>query len=408
LKTGDSTEKDNGNRKKILHVLPIPFLPLIGPCMRCLRQTRALIRAGMDVTILSLNIRERKELGKLKEQAFRDLRILPVLPNLPTAILREIGSLILSWGKISSHINKIKPDIVHIHNPPDTLAFVTSLVCSIKNIPVVYDIHDGSREVINAAEFNPVLKLIAGKVGFFFEQQTIKRSSGIVTVSESLKTLLLETRKVFRKHKPLFVVMRNVDESSKLLMQRKSLEEQNYIFYSGTLYSKFIGIEFLIDCLEDLLKEGQTELYIAGEGPYRKSLEKYINNKKVHESVKLLGHVRKNDVVDLIARAKLTAIPYERNSLTEIALPNKLFEYMALGKPIVYPDLPGFREVLGDDNGGKYNPDDKKDLSMIVEKMLNSKKLRESVGEKNRELLGKTTFESEFSKLLALYRQILR
>lgn len=400
-------EKYNGNRKKVLHILPIPFFPLIGPCMRCLRQARALIRKGMEVTILSLRIRDRRELAKLREQSFSDLRILPILPNLPGAVAREIGSLVLSWRILNTHLTKIKPDIVHIHNPPDTLAFVTSLICSMKNIPVVYDIHDGSREVINAAEINPALKLIVTKIGFFFEQQTIKRSAGIVTVSESLKALLLETRKIFETRHPFFTVMRNIDESAKVLMEKKRTEEQNYIFYSGTLYSKFIGIEFFIECIEDLLREGQTQLLIAGDGPYRTSLQKYINDKELCEGVKLLGHVGENDVIDIIARAKLTVIPYKRNSLTEIALPNKLFEYMALGKPIVYPDLSGFREVLGDDNAGRYNPDDRKNLSMTIEKMLNSRKLREAVGKRNRELLGKITFESEFSKLLDMYGHIL-
>lgn len=399
-------EKDTG-RAKILHILPIPFLPLIGPCLRCLRQLRALKEQGMDVCLISLKIRDTKQLEKLKDPIFNGINMLPILPNLPLPAFRELGTLFFSWRKLSKALDEIKPDIVQVHNPPDTLAFITSIVCSRKKIPFIYDIHDSSKEVIGASEFNPFLKKLYIHIALFFEKYTIKKSSGIVTVSESLKKLMLVTRSVFREYSPYFVVMRNVDESAMALLERETVSEENYIFYSGTLYSRFIGLEFLIDSLKNVLETKETKLYIAGNGPYRSILEKYITDNNLSDSIKLLGHINKNEIIGLIEKAKMTVIPYERNSLTEIALPNKLFEYMALGKPVVYPDFPGFREVLGLDNEGKYIPDDKDDLKRVVLKFLSEERLRISVGGKNKNLLKNITFEKEFSNLLNLYNKIL-
>jgi glycosyltransferase involved in cell wall biosynthesis len=287
------------------------------------------------------------------------------------------------------------------------MAFVTSIICSIKGIPLVYDIHDSSKEVISAAEFSPLLTKVYIKAALFFEKEIIKRTTGIVTVSESLKALLLNTRGIFKECSPYFIVMRNIDSSLRSITEENRDGGQDYIFYSGTLYSKFIGIEFLIDSTENLLRSGKTRLYIAGDGPYKKILERYIISKDLSASVKLLGYVQKDRIGSYIEGSKITVIPYERNSLTEIALPNKLFEYMSFGKPVVYPDLPGFREVLGNGNEGKYKPGDKDDLERVIENMLTNESLRKSVGDKNKILLKEITFEKEFSKLVDLYNKIL-
>lgn len=394
--------------KKILHIIPYPLLPLIGPCFRCLRQLRALKNHGIDAVLLMPEIKDKKDLAKLKESAFHGIDIYPLLPHSSAPALRELGFLFFSWLKINTALGKIRPDIVHVHNPPDTLAFVTSVICSLRKIPLVYDIHDSSKEVIGATEFNPLLKKLYLKAALFFEKQTIKRACGIVTVSESLKKLLLDTRVVFQKYSPHFIVMRNIDESCRALIERKTVDEGDYIYYSGTLYSRFIGLEFLIDSIRNMLIDNKIRLFIAGDGPYKSVFEKYISDNGLSDSVELLGYLGRDENIAMIERAAVTAIPYERNALTEIALPNKLFEYMALGKPIVYPDLPGFREVMGGENAGKYRPDDKDDLQRVIENMLADEELRKSVGAKNRSILNEITFEKEFSKLLDLYRLILQ
>ena len=402
-----AAEEINSKKRKIVHLLPIPIAPLIGPCLRCLWQARALKKQGWDITVVCLKIQDENELVKLQEPLFKDISLLPVLPNLGPPVLRELGTLLFAWRKISACIDMVRPDIVHVHNPPDTLAFVTALICSSKKIPLVYDIADSSKEVIYASDFSPALKMIYSKVALFFESQTMKRCSGIVTVSESLKKLIVDTRHLSGSDAGHFIVMRNIDEALASFTERKPAEEQDYLFYSGTLYSKFLGLEFLIESIEALLKKGDVRLCIAGDGPNKKKLEQLISDKKLDGSVSLLGHIPKDEIVNLIERAKMTVIPYERNSLTEISLPTKLFDYIALGKPVVYPDLPGFREVMGVNNEGKYEPGDKEDLLRVIQNILSDGEKRKLLGKKNKQLLENITFKKEFSRLLDLYNTIL-
>jgi glycosyltransferase involved in cell wall biosynthesis len=288
------------------------------------------------------------------------------------------------------------------------MAFITALVCRSRNIPLVYDIHDSSQEVIGSSDFRPFLKRAYMKVAYFFERETIRQSSGVVAVSESMKQHMIETRKIFRQYSPDFIVMRSIDRTIYELINRKTPEEENYIYYSGILYARFIGLEGFITAVGEYLRSGRTKLIIAGDGPCKKVIEDKVKSLGLEDAVCFLGHIPKEKNLEMIQKACLTIIPYETNPLTKIALPNKLFEYMALGKPVVYPDLPGFREVLGKDNEGRYRPDDRKDMAGVVLKLLSDEGVRKSLGRKNRELVKEMTFENEMSNLLDLYKTILK
>jgi glycosyltransferase involved in cell wall biosynthesis len=389
----------------VLHIIPYQLFPLMGPCYRCLRQLRALREQGMEVALVTPRVPE-QDREKLKDPLFDGISVYPVLPAFPPAILRELGYLLFSWRRILRCVRDLKPVLVQVHNPPDTLAFVTSLVCAAMRVPLVYDIHDSARELIESNEFNPVMKKIYLAVALFFEAQTLKRSSGIVTVSESLKTAMLKTRPVLKQYQPHFVVMRNIDPSLERIAVLP-VREEDIIFYSGTLYSPMLGIEFLIDAIGDLLSANGTRLIIAGEGPHRPVLDRYATDRHLRDAVIFTGHISRNEVISYVKKATLTVIPYEQNILTEIALPNKLFEYMAYAKPIVYPDFSGFREVLGDGNAGRYGPGDRTDCRRVVQALLNDPQLRKQTGENNKQKLGTISFENEFAKLLDMYRLIL-
>ena len=399
-------KKNEHIRKQVLHITPLPLLPLIGPCLRCLRQSQGLRKSGYTVEILSRRLSGYSE--NFNDPIFQGIKVLCRLPSPPIVLLRELVNIVYSWWVILKTINQIKPDIVHVHNSPESIAFATSIVCSFKRIPFIYDAHDGVYELISSLEINSVLKKIYLVVGMFFEKATLRRCAGVLTVSEALKESMLKRVGNHIGSKP-FVVMRNINpELSDIADSYQEAREGNYILHSGTLYTATIGLEDVIDIITDLNRETGVKLVIAGDGPYKRKLEEYANAKGVKEAVDFLGHIGREELYRLITGAKLCIMPFKKTRHMDTVLPNKLFEYMALAKPVIYPDLPGFREVLGINHEGKYKPDNKDDMKRIVENMLLNEKFRKSAGKKNRELLKEITFEKEMQKMLGLYHLILK
>ena len=395
--------------KKVLCIMPIPIIPLIGTSIRCMRQIRGLIENGMEVTLLCPEIMEPDGKNKLSDPFFEGVKVLSILPNNKNAILRELGTLFISRRKIENILRELNPDIVHVHNPPDTMPFVASLACSSMKIPMIYDIHDAALETINAVEFNPILKMLYLRITLFFEKQAVRRSKGLLFVSENAKKSFINTRKYLKHYLNNIhvIVMKNTDPGYSKIKLDENQDTENYIFYSGTLYSNLIGLEEFIDAFAEVTKEVDIKFLIAGDGPYRARLVKYVEQRGLTDRVRFLGFVDRWDIKDSIIKAKLCAIPYRDTPITRITLPHKVFEYMAYGKAIIHPDFPGFAEVLESDNPGKYISGDRNTLVKILKKFLSDDKLREKVGKHNKDLLKRISFETELSKMISLYERLL-
>ena len=251
-------KKNEHIRKQVLHITPLPLLPLIGPCLRCLRQSQGLRKSGYTVEILSRRLSGYSE--NFNDPIFQGIKVLCRLPSPPIVLLRELVNIVYSWWVILKTINQIKPDIVHVHNSPESIAFATSIVCSFKRIPFIYDAHDGVYELISSLELNPILKRIYLAIGLFFEKTTLQRCAGILTVSEALKESMLKRAGNYIGDKP-FVVMRNINpELSDITNSCQEASEGNYILHSGTLYTATIGLEDVFDIITDLNRKTSVKL----------------------------------------------------------------------------------------------------------------------------------------------------
>ena len=71
----------------------------------------------------------------------------------------------------------------------------------------------------------------------------------------------------------------------------------------------------------------------------------------------------------LLARTTVGVVSYQRNPLTEIATPNKAYEYATAGKAMVVADLAALRGLLGD-AARYYRPGDDEDLAWNLETLL--------------------------------------
>lgn len=397
------TEKD---KSRILHVLPIPLLPVIGPCLRTFRQSKGALRRGCEVAILCRRpfADQVKENEQVKEQIPKGVQLFDVIPSYNHFVVRELGHLFLSWQVVLNVINTFKPDIVHVHNYPVTLGFVTVLICSLKRTPVIYDIHDGWYESISSMGINPALRKLYLYVGLVFEFLSLRSCSGIITVSNALKTSI-EGRAAVHIGKKSFKVMRNIDDTPFQGQACVPPAEENILLYSGVLFDSYIGLEDVMDILKDLRNISDLRLVIAGDGPYRKKLERACIKKGIADRVEFLGHIPREQLIKVIHKSKLCVMPFRKNLQLDGAVPNKLFEYMALRKAFVYPDLAGFREVLGVENAGEYPAGLLSSMKEVILRLIANDIMRNQQGSRNQKLLAQLSFDSEFEQLWNLYAE---
>lgn len=130
------------------------------------------------------------------------------------------------------------------------------------------------------------------------------------------------------------------------------------VAYAGHLYP-WKGVDTLVRAIA--LTTNVRALIVGGhpgEGD-RARVEQLARELGVEERVTITGHVPPADVAGHLAAASILALPNASSAISErYTSPLKLFEYLALGRPIVASDLPSIREVLGDNDAMLVAADD--------------------------------------------------
>ena len=99
------------------------------------------------------------------------------------------------------------------------------------------------------------------------------------------------------------------------------------------------------------IKESNTKLLIAGEGPQRTTLENEIKKFRIGRKVLLLGY--RDDINKILKVSDYFVFPsyYE-------GLPGALIEAIFAKKPIIFSNIPENRECMPEEAGLKFSPGD--------------------------------------------------
>lgn len=120
-----------------------------------------------------------------------------------------------------------------------------------------------------------------------------------------------------------------------------SINDDDFIiFFMGYLYD-FAGLKEIIDYYNNDVSSGKIKLkfVILGDGGIYNSLKNYI--KKIGANwVILAGRVPFFEIAEYIQLADLCLLSFRINDITKEIVPIKIFEYMAMKKPVLSNSLP--------------------------------------------------------------------
>jgi len=400
--------KDDSHRRTmhVCLILPVPLLPLKGPSFICFRHAIALNNLGFKVTILSTKIKDYTETSKYPDLTLHGIKVFDWLPSkIGPKFFRHLSGLILSWPFILKVIIKERPDILHVYNPPDIVPMIVSLINRFFKIPYIFQMLDpGPESILSLRGLRSAEKLVLLALSKFMESIIMHHASGLITVNEVLKRRIIETRK-YISSKP-FIAQYNVSSLTFDTNNFKGLNNQNYILYIGTLSTDILGLETLIRLFGSIWQKHRTKLFIVGDGPLRKRLIRQVKSLSAGEYIKLSGYVKPKKIPEYLKNAKLCILPYLDTILTRVSTPTKLFEYISMGKAVVYPDFLGFIEILGLENPGIYRSAVSGDMMRVIENLLRYNELRVKTESINKQLSLNFDFNKEIEKIMNLYEEV--
>lgn len=162
--------------------------------------------------------------------------------------------------------------------------------------------------------------------------------------------------------------------------------EADTIGYAGSLMA-YEGLDTLIDAIAQLRARGaQPKVNIIGDGEARATLEAQVQRLGLSEHVRFLGRMSPQNAQETLSRCALVCIPRKPFKVCEIVPPIKLVEAMAMGKPVIVPDLPVFRDEMGANPAGWFfKASDATDLARVIEGALADSTALAALGERAKE-----------------------
>ena len=223
---------------------------------------------------------------------------------------------------------------VFVSNDLDTLP-ANYLASRIKQKQLIYDSHEYFTEVPELIG-RPVVK----SIWTWLEKRLVPKVDAAYTVCDSIAEVYSDLYKVD------FKVVRNLPVCSQLEKpehQKKAEDEPKIILYQGAL-NLGRGVGTAIRAMQYL--EG-VELWLAGDGDLTSQLKELVVEMKLESKVKFLGRLPLHQLHEVTRRADLGISLEEDLGLNyRFALPNKLFDYIQAGVPVLVSNLPEMRRIV--------------------------------------------------------------
>lgn len=229
-----------------------------------------------------------------------------------------------------------KADLLYA-NDLDTL-LPNYLISKLKRIPLIYDSHELFCEVPELLH-TPVKR----KIWLSLEKWIIPRLNYCITVNESIATIFEENYHV------KFDVVRNIPESitkfeHKTKGQLDLPANKKIILLQGAGINIDRGAEELVVAMKYV---DNALLLIIGSGDCWQTLKKLVIEKGLSEKIRMIYKIPKQELMHYTCNADL-GISIDKNSNPNYynSLPNKIFDYLHAGVPVLASRLPEIEKVI--------------------------------------------------------------
>ncbi len=181
--------------------------------------------------------------------------------------------------------------------------------------------------------------------------------------------------------------------------------EATIVVYAGLTFS-YRGLDLLLDALAAAARERPDlrAVLVGGREQERAALAAQAERLGIAARVTFAGSQPPERIPAFLAAADILAVP---DTVTDVtASPLKLFEYMAMARAVVCPDLPALREITAGDGALHVPRGDRRALADALVRLAAAPALREDLGRRAAERVREHTYARRAARLQALCRAV--
>jgi glycosyltransferase involved in cell wall biosynthesis len=317
--------------------------------------------------------------------------------------------LSISAGILTARSVKRRYSVVYVHNMPDFLVF-SAVVPRLMGAKVILDMHDPMPELMTTI-FNIREDTLAVRALRVVEKWSMAYAHAVITVNTACKRIFAERSCPPEK---IRVVMNSPDEeifpfcSVSVQNSDRASAKRLVLLYHGSLVERN-GLDLAVDAVSKIRRTiPRVELRICGRNtPFLEQVMGEVRSKGIQDSVRYLGQKSLEEIVQEIKACDVGIIPNHRNAFTAINTPTRIFEYLALGKPVIAPRMPGIQDYFSPESLLFFDAGDPDDLARTIEHAYHHPAQAKSIARQGQEVYLSHTWQREKQTLVKTVSDVL-
>lgn len=309
------------------------------------------------------------------------------------AVSGRIGRVFTATRRILEKATALDADLYHLHDPE--LLLIAPLLRR-QGKRVVFDAHeDLPKQVLHRKFVIPaagrLLSFLTAKIEEFLCARYL---DGVVAATPSILAKFLKIH-------PNSVAVNNFPVAGELDSQASWGTKRNEICYVGYI-NEARGIEEIIAAMA-MVKPG-VSLNLGGafsEEATREEMTQRPGWSRVNE----LGFIDRDKIREIFARSVAGLITFHALPNHVEAQPNKIFEYMSSGVPVIASDFPLWQEIVeGNECGICVDPDQPAEIAQAIETLIENPDMARRMGENGRKAVTERyNWATEEARLVDFY-----
>jgi len=332
-----------------------------------------------DVHLVLTNVEERKENGVTIHSVSGDAS-------------NRLKRMWTTVNRVYKKALEIDADVYHLHDP-ELLRIALKLKRAGKK--VVYDAHEDLPRQIIGKHYLRFKKTIS-KVMERYENKKVRKLDAVATATPFIRDRFLNIH-------PNTVDINNFPVLSEVDMSTGNSEKKGQVCFIGGI-SAIRGTKQLVQAME----KTSLRCALAGAIPdgFRSDLESENGWKQVDE----LGFISRAEALKVKSESIAGIVTFLPLPNHVNAQPNKIFEYMASGLPVIGSHFPLWKEIIEkNDCGICVDPEKPEELTNAMNYLKSNPEKAIEMGERGKKcVLEKYNWGVEEQKLLAMYDGLLQ
>ena len=377
---------------------------------RVRRQIDAIVASGRPVDVVSL-----RRPGDPPTGFVGGARVhrLDVQRHQGAGILTYLWEYLDFFVRAALHLARAHPRrhyaLVQVATLPDWLVFA-ALPLRLAGVPVILDLHEAMPEFFRSRVPRASNPLVHAALRFA-ERASIAAATHAITVNDALRARLLDAGVP-----PDHVTV--VPNSPSLARFDPEAHPNRTFMADGTLRLVYAGAltpTYELDVAVRAVAAVRTRrpdlairLDVYGRGDSEPGLRALADELEIADTITFHGRIPLEDVPAAIASADVGLAPTRRDRFTDSSLSTKIFEYAAMGRPVVCSRLPLVERTFPPGTAWSYEPGDAGDMASRILDIVDDATARAEAVAATRALVRDHAWESDGPRYLALLETYAR